>query len=375
MRIGVMLRSIDERGGIGVYARNIVGELLDHDPQNDYVLFYRTPAEMGSFGDRPNLAERLVGRGWPSPLWDQLAIPFACRREAVDVLFHPKFTVPLLAPCPSVMVVHGADWFMPDQARFYPRLDVLYVRMVMPWYFRKAALVLSVSELTSQNFRQVLPIAEDHVRTVYFAPARHFGRVEDPERRATVRGRYGLPERFLLTLTKVHGDERKNFAGVLEGYARYHAAAEEPLPLVVGGAGCEALRETHAIPDAGWGSAVRFPGWLDQADLPAIYSMAEAYLYPSNLEAFPIPITEAMSCGTPVVTSDVNGLREIAGDAALGVPPDDPEQIAAALLRVTGDTELRRSLRERGLAWVRRYSWDRCAAETLAALTEAGTRP
>ena len=131
-------------------------------------------------------------------------------------------------------------------------------------------------------------------------------------------------------------------------------------------------RSTPFRPTVG-GADLHFPGWLAQEDLPALYSRAAAFLYPSNLEAFPIPITEALACGTPIVTSDANGLREIAGDAALLVPPDDPEAIGDALARVVGDADLARELRARGLAQSQRYSWDRCVRETLAVLEAAAS--
>ena len=349
MRIGVMLRAIDERGGIGVYTENVVQELLALDRHNEYVLFYRTREKMGRHSARTNVTERLV-RAPHKAVWDQVAIPFACVRDRVDVVFHPKFTVPFLAPCKAVMVVHGADWFLPDQAQFYHPWDVRYIRTVMPQYFRRASKVISVSRLTTENFERVLHLPPRKVETVYFGPARHFGRVEDTSRLEAARSRYGLPERFLFTLTKMGDGNRKNFAGIVRAYAAYHEGSGSPLPLVVGGKDCHRLREEHGIPSVGFGEDIRFPGWIDQSDLPAVYTLAELFLYPSNLEAFPIPITEALACGTPIVTSDVNGLEEIAGDAALLVDPGDPEAIASALSRVVEDRGLRATLSSRALA-------------------------
>src|SRR5688572_29636840 len=105
MRIGLMLRALDERGGIGVYTRYLTEELLGRDRENDYVLFYRNPANIGRFAHHPRVKERVV-RGSNKVLWDQISVPYACWRERVDVVFHPKFTVPFLAPCKTVMTVH-----------------------------------------------------------------------------------------------------------------------------------------------------------------------------------------------------------------------------------------------------------------------------
>jgi glycosyltransferase involved in cell wall biosynthesis len=373
MRIGIMLRAIDEKGGIGVYTRNVVSELLHLDQSNEYVLFYRNSSQAGRFANQDRVKEQVV----PAPnkaLWDQVAVPLACRRHRVDVLFHPKFTAPLLAPCPVVMTVHGADWFIPEQATYYRAVDVRYVRTFMPLYVRKCATVISVSQLTTENFERVLALPEGKVRTVYFAPARHFSRVYDEGALAAVRARYQLPERFVLTLSKREGDARKNLSQIFRSYAAYHAHSAEPAALVVGGEGCHQFREEYNLPADGFGRDVLFPGWLDQADLPAIYSLADLFLYPSNLEAFPIPVTEAMACGAPVITSNVNGLAEIAGGAALLVDPQDTGAIAAAITCVLADSDLRQSLSERGQRRARAFSWDTCAAETLAILEEAAWR-
>jgi glycosyltransferase involved in cell wall biosynthesis len=370
MRVGIMLRSLDEKGGIGVYTRYITETLLDLDRRNEYVLFYRSAENVGRFAHHPNVTERVV-RGWGKAFWDQVAIPLACRREEVDVLFHPKFTVPFLAPCPSIMVVHGADWFIPEHARFYGRMDVAYIRMVMPAYFRKAAEVLSVSQITTDNFNGILGLPPGKVTTVYLAPGRHFRRITDPERLREVRERYALPERFILSLSKLGDGGRKNVAGVFQAYRRVHGTI--PHALVVGGKECHRFREPHGIPDQGWGADIHFPGWIAQEDLPAVYSLADLYLYPSNLEAFPIPVSEAMACGTPIVTSRANGLEEIAGDGAILVDPEDPEDIARGIRKVLTDPELHARVSAAGLERSKGYSWDRTARETLAALERVHT--
>jgi glycosyltransferase involved in cell wall biosynthesis len=362
-----MLRTLDEKGGIGVYSRNLIETLLDLDARNEYLLLYRDPAQLGRYAGRRNVTEHLLrapGKAW----WDQVAVPRACRRLAADLILHPKFTVPLFAGVPCVMVLHGADWFLPGAAQFYSRLDRAYMRLFMPLYLRHAAVAISVSQLTTDDFRRIFRLPEGKVRTVYFGPARHFRRIGDPAALAAVRNKYGLPERFLFTLSKVGGGERKNIRGVFEAYARLHGRI--PHRLVVGGKDCERFRAEYGIPADGWGRDVLFPGWMDQADLPAVYSASELYLYPSNQEAFPIPLTEAMACGTPIITSRANGLEEIAGNAALLVDPRDPEEIAAAVRRVVEEPGLRASLAAAGLERARIFSWDACARQTLAILEE-----
>ena len=370
MRIGIMLRSIDEKGGVGIFTRNVVNELLQLDKNNEYILFYANPANLGLFSYHENVREVWV-QGSNKAVWDQVSIPRACRMERVDILFHPKFTVPLFAPCKAVMVVHGADWLIPEQAQFYPWWDVKYMRMMLPLYFRKSSAVISVSQETTDNFNQILKLPAGKIQTIYFAPARYFQRIRDPAVLQRVKARYQLPDRFILTLTKRKGDGRKNLRQIFQAYAGYHEMTKTAHKLVIGGKDCDQFKDEYAIPDEGYGKDILFPGWIDQTDMPAVFSLADLFLYPSNLEAFPIPLTEAMACGTPILTSNVNGLKEIAGDAALLVDPTDTECIATSMARILSDVELRKSLSRKGLERSSLFSWDRCAKSTLAVLERA----
>lgn len=367
MRIGIMLRSIDETGGVGVYTRNIVKELLQLDKNNEYILFYGNPSNLGLFSHHTQVREVWV-RGSNKAVWDQVAIPRACSMEQVDVVFHPKFTVPLFAPCKAVMVVHGADWLIPEQAQFYPWWDVKYMQTMLPLYFRKSSAVISVSKETTDNFKRILKVPENKIQTIYFAPARHFKKITDPVVLQQVRRRYQLPEKFILTLTKRKGDGRKNLGQIFKAYACYHESTQIPHKLVIGGKDCHLFRDEYTIPSDSYGKDILFPGWIDQMDMPAVFSLADVFLYPSNLEAFPIPLTEAMACGTPILTSNVNGLKEIAGDAALLIDPSDAERIANGMVRILSNSELCQSLSRKGLERSSLFSWDLCAKRTLALL-------
>jgi glycosyltransferase involved in cell wall biosynthesis len=261
--------------------------------------------------------------------------------------------------------VHGADWLIPEQARFYTPLDVRYMRVMLPLYIQKSSAVISVSQETTDNFYELLNMPAGKMQTIYFAPARTFRRITDPQILKTVRDRYHLPEKFILTLTKRKGDGRKNFRQVINAYVQYHQQASQPHMLVVGGKDCHLFREEYHLPTDGFGGDILFPGWIDQADMPAVFSLADLYLYPSNLEAFPIPLTEAMACGTPILTSNVNGLLEIAGDAALLVDPGNAGAIAHAIDQILSNPALRESLSRKGLERSTLFSWDDCARKTL----------
>jgi glycosyltransferase involved in cell wall biosynthesis len=286
------------------------------------------------------------------------------------VLFHPKFTVPLLCASKSVMMLHGAGWFIPEVQHFWSRTTRLYTRIMMPIYCRRAGAVLAVSEITREVFIERLGVAPDKITTLYFAPGRQFAVPPDAAQTEAVRARYALPERFILTLSGGDRAERKNFGAILEAFKRVHA--RRPCALVVAGRGCEEFRTRYNIPEEGWGRDVHFPGWVDQADLPVLFREAELFLYPSNMEAHPIPVTEALATGTPIVTSNAYGLKELAGDAALLVDPADPDAIADAVLKLVSDPLLREQLEAKAAERSKLFDWDVCAARTLAILERVG---
>lgn len=371
MRIGIMLRAFDEKGGVGVYTRNVTRQLLDSGPEHDYFLYMANDRYRDDFAACRNVTARVV-KAPGKALWDQVAMPYWFRRDRLDVIFHPKFTVPLLCPGRGVMVLHGAGWFIPETQHFWSRTTRFYARMMMPIYCRLAGAVVSVSNVTRDVFIQRLGVSPDKIKTIYFGPGPQFKIRYDVEQIASIREKYALPERFILTISGGDRDDRKNFGTILEAFRRIHA--QRRCKLVVAGRDCEKFRERYAIPDDGYGKDIFFPGWVDQMDLPAFYQTATVFLYPSNMEAHPIPITEALASGTPTVTSNVFGLKELAGDAAVLVDPSKPEDIAEAVLGLFNDEERRRELASKAAERSKMFDWGRCARETLGVLERVGHR-
>jgi glycosyltransferase involved in cell wall biosynthesis len=372
VRIGIMARSYDEKGGIGVYTRNIIHELLRIDQQNQYFIYYRNLALLGTHAKHANVGERVisgVGRLW----WDQVKIPMAAKRDGLDLIFNTKFTIPIIAHAKRIMVVHGADWFLPEFAGVYNKWDVHYIRMAMPMYFRACTKVLSVSNYSTDSFAQAIPRFKDRLITTYFGPHAAFKPISDRVKLEEVRQRYGLPEQFILTVIRYDPEKpntRKNAGNMLKAFAHLKKTYGIKHQFVVVGKDCERFGVDYRIDELGIANDAVFPGLVKQEDLPAFYNLASLYLYPTVIEAFPIPITEAMSCGTPIVTSHGTGLEEIAGDAALKVNPHDPAEIADAAHRILTDSELAQTLRARGFERAKMFSWERCARQTLAVFEE-----
>jgi glycosyltransferase involved in cell wall biosynthesis len=195
-----------------------------------------------------------------------------------------------------------------------------------------------------------------------------FRRPLDPARLEEIRRKHALPERFLLYAGAIYPP--KNFTRLIRAYAR--VGPERGIPLVVAGGENRflsegELREPEALGISAW---VRRPGWVEQDELAGLYALADALLLPSLFESCGLPVLEAMAAGTPVVTADRYGTKELAEGAAVLVDPESVDAIADGIRRVLDDHALRTRLTEAGRERSRAFQWSRCASETLRVLEQ-----
>jgi glycosyltransferase involved in cell wall biosynthesis len=222
--------------------------------------------------------------------------------------------------------------------------------------------------------------------TVYAAADARFRPVTDPAILETTRAKYQLPSQgFFLMVVKGYarieyaGKElcpRKNVEGTLEAYARVRETVPDCPPLVILGAGVAERLTPDVLRRYVDPEAVLIPGLIDHGDMPTVYSLARALLFPSYYESFGIPLVEAMACGCPVITSSAPACPEVVGDAALVVHPDDVEGLTVAMTRVLREPGLADTLRLRGIARARDFSWRESARRLVAELELAsGQKP
>jgi len=366
MRIGVMLRHYDQHGGgVRVYTRALLDYLIKNPGGHEFVLFFRNPALLGTY--RAPHVEEVCVDGRSVLTWDQVGLPRALHRHGVDVLFNPKYSVPLTGNYPAVWVCHGLDWYvMPWASRFIDRLSH---RFLVPRYAHRASAVIAVSEVTRAHVIEFLHMPPERVTTVYTAIEDLF-RTRVPEGVLNgVRDSYRLPERYVLYAGAVYPP--KNFTRLVQAYAR--VGPKHGISLVIAG-GENRFLSKHELEEPArlqLGDWVRWAGWVDATTLAAFYQMAQALLMPSLFESFGIPIVEAMACGCPVLTSNCYGSKEIAADAAVLVDPSSVEEIAEGLERILHDAPLRTRLIEQGYRRSSQFTWERCASQTLQVLERA----
>lgn len=290
--------------------------------------------------------------------WEQAIAPAALVWDRPDVLFCPLNVVPMLASCPTVVMVHDLAFL---RYKMHKPAKRFYLSVLTWLSVKRASHVLTVSEFTRREVMELLNVPDYKVAAVPNGRKEDFGPV-DPATVAEFREQNDLPPRFLLTVGTL--EPRKNITTLIRAYAE--AKDRLGLPLLIGGGKGWLYDEIFAlVSELGLQQDVQFIGFIPREQLQLYYAAATAFVYPSLYEGFGLPLLEAMSVGTPVVSSDAEALVEVAGDAALIVPATDVTHMAEALVRITQDEPLRAELRAKGLARAQRFSWEVAARGTL----------
>ncbi len=290
-------------------------------------------------------------------LWE---LPRRAARDRLDVL-HVSYNAPLQLPPDCALVVAVHDISFEHFSHFFSRRLRALLRASVPRSVRAAQRIITLAEYSKRDLVKTYHIPPEKVVVTPAAAGRQFRRIEDPAALKEVRRRYRTGERFMLAVGNLQ--PRKNWERLIRAFVRAKHARGFPHKLVI--VGQRWWREAPILDAARAADDVVLTGYVPADDLPLLYNAAEAFAYPSLFEGFGLPVLEAMACGTPVITSNVSALPEIAGDAALLVDPYREEDLAAAIERVTGDAAVRAELRGRGLLRARAFTWERTAALTL----------
>lgn len=294
----------------------------------------------------------------------RLPIPVELVLGRLDLFHSPDFTLPPTWTAPSVLTVHDLAFLTVPECAF-PTLRA-YLEAVVPRSARNADHIIAVSHSTRRDVINRFGIAPEKVTTVYEAAGPEFY-PETAERVECSLREIGIDRPYILTVGTL--EPRKNFVRLFDAYARVLELGAHHDLVVAGRPGWMFQPALDRIADLGILDRVRIVQ-PDDAQLRALYSGADAFVYPSLYEGFGIPVLEALACGAPVACSRTSSLPEVLGDAGLSFDPRSTEEITAAILRLLGDTDLRASLRVRGPQRASNFSWDRAAEETAMVYRE-----
>ncbi len=358
--------------GIGDYIAYLLQYLRRIDATNPYVLFHQLPR-----GAVPPTLPAAAGA--PAPEWvrddapkyslrEQVSLPYLGWKQKLDLLHCPHYVMPLVRPCPVVVTIH--DIIHLTLARDFSPAARAYSRFMLGRAVSGARRIIAVSEGTRRDLIEHLGAPPERVVTIHNGLPEDAVPVRDAGRLAAVRERYQIGGPYLLFVGNLRM-RHKNLVTFLRAFRLLcERGRDVPELVLAGGAGKNGVPpELIDATGAAW-SRVRLTGFVPREDLPALYSGAELFVWPSLYEGFGFPPLEAMACGTPVVSSDAPVMPEILGDAALYAPALEVEAYVAAIVRILDDRALKASLIAKGTAQAATYSWAECARRTLAVYGE-----
>jgi glycosyltransferase involved in cell wall biosynthesis len=370
VRIGIdCTAALRQGGGIGRYTGGLVQALARLDRQNEYVLFVAgRPSgpllELSSAHPNFHLKAAPLSDRFFNIIWQRLRLPLPVEAFSgpLDIFHSPDFVLPPLRRARAILTVHDLSFMRVPQCAD-PALRA-YLSQAVPRSISRADHVLADSQSTRRDLIELLAVPADKITVVPAGVGDNFRRVTDEERLAYVRRRYELTPRFILGLSTL--EPRKNFVGLIRAFARLSASGYAGDLVIAGGRGWMYEPIFAEVEQQKLAGRVHFPGFVADADLPALYTLADLLAFPSFYEGFGLPVLEAMACGTPVICADNSSLPEVAGEAALMVGAGDTEALVEGMRRLLADEELRRQLVQRGLAQVKNFTWQEAARKLLA---------
>lgn len=354
MRIAYDARSLSQGGtGDTTYFSELISTLARENPQDEYLLYAPKPDPMrealaAAFA---NIHTHILPYKW---FWNQKVLVPCLEQQGIKLL-HTQYLLPWRFRGAFIVTIHDVSFH--DHPQWYRTKTRLKMQLVITRSARRADVVLTGSEHARQAIARTCQVPLHKITVIPYA-AGAWARQVDAEAHKDILQKYSLESPFLLGVG-LRGT-RKNSKVVIQALDMLHSrGGGPPLKLALCGSPEQFTAEVAASPN------VQFLGWVPQEDLPPLYALAAAAVYPSVYEGFGLPVLEAMACGCPMLCSNATSLPEVAGDAALQRDPHDVDGWAAAIEQILLDETLRQKMIADGLKHAGTFSWEKTARETL----------
>lgn len=356
--------------GMGGYIKQLVGALVGLQTGDNFTVF----ASRNGYPHLQSVAPALHYEFAPAVrplrlLWEQTQLPYRLKSQEADVFHGMAFTLPMWKTCAQVVTIHDMTFHLTPERHIAAKR--IYFQHMIPRACRQADAVIAISESTKRDLISILRIPEEKVFVVHHGVPSSYRHVTDQNRLDMVRRRFRLQRPFILHVGVL--EPRKNLKTLVEAYRLSPAINTDYDLVLAGGYGWGYHPLLAQIKDSGLKS-IHLTGYIPHEDLPALFSQASLFVYPSVYEGFGLPVLEAMACGVPVITSNVSSMPEVAGDAGVLVEPEDVGALAAAMTKVLGSEELRGRMAAAGRARADHFTWDDAAHKTLEVYRFAAAR-
>lgn len=368
MNIGFDISSQNfPRSGVGQYQINLLNALLKIDNKNFYNFYafnMRNRERLKSVKFTSNNYKTTIIPIFQSAtvLW-WLLFNFPKLEQVVgecDVYHISEICVQPVKKAKTVAFIHDLTTIL------YPRYHTKSNIFLHKQRFRnmkKVDAILTNSEHTKKDIIEYLNIKPEKIFVTHLGAGEHFkpldGALVDP-----VLQKYNIKRPYILFIGTL--EPRKNVQLLIKAFDNLKKRHDLPHQLVlVGGKGWMCEKILKEIESSDYKKDINQPGYVADADLPALMNGADVFVYPSFYEGFGLPILEAMQCGTPVITSNTSSMPEVGGKACLYIDPKDSDWLSHQIYKVISDTNLRKNLSENGIVRAKDFSWEKCARETL----------
>lgn len=375
MKIGIDIRVLARgtRTGVEEYTINLLSHLLP-EPKNNYQLFYNayrkvkldypwlslSNVQLKDFRI-PNRLFFITARYLNQPKIDSFL-------RGIDVYFNPHFFVaPLSANCKKVVTFHDLSFI--HHPEFFSWRKRAWQKFLMDARAeaQKADKIIAVSQSTKEDLINLYGIEPKKIKVIYSGVGEQFRPFSiPPQDSKLVKKKYNLPDKFILYFGTI--EPRKNLIGLIRAFELLEG---KDYKLVIAGAKGWLEQEIFmAARQSKKSRKIIFTGFVEEQDKPALYNLAELFVYPSFFEGFGFPPLEAMACGLPTIVSANSSLSEVVGQAALMIDPTNIDELAWVIQTVLSDKDLRDRLIKKGLKQARRFSWQKSARQTLEVLVK-----
>lgn len=377
MKIGIDCRTIldpehGEAAGVGHYTYHLLDNLLKIDPKNKYVLFFDRRVGDAGYFKRKNSEIKFFPfieykAFLPIAYSHFLAAAFVSR-EKLDVFHSPASTIPLAYTKNSIVTIH--DLAIYQKKSWFPQ-QIFATRVVVPSSLKRAKRIISVSNYTKQDLVKIFKVPEERVTVIYNGvDIKNSERKSAETRREFLKNKFGINQSFILFIGTIQ--PRKNIMGIISAFDRLRGSSvfEDYQLVIAGKKGWDNDDVFKAIRKFGLTKKIIFTGYITSEDKSLLMKNASLFVFPSFYEGFGLSILEAQKVGTPVITSDITSMPEIADQAALLVDPYSVDEISKAIKKALTDQELCDSLIKKGYNNAAKFSWEKCARETLEVYKE-----
>lgn len=389
MRIGIDVSCLGEgrRTGVEEYTLNLLQNIFKLDRKNEYILFLNSwkssQADFSWLADYPNV--KLKKFHFPNKLLNFLFWYFAWPKMdkmigGADLFFMPNIMFGSVSEKTKLLVtIHDLSFERyPESFSLKRRLWHIFINPKK--ICSRADRIIAVSESTKNDLVDLYKVNPKKIKVIYSGVSEKFRVISrNYENLIRVKEKYKLPYKFILYLGTI--EPRKNIAGIIRSYnqLRRTGAGNEKLKelidykfVIAGSKGWLSGKIFSEIKKSEFRDNIKVINFVRDADKEFVYNLAALFVYPSFFEGFGFPVLEAMSCGVPVITSNVSSLPEIVGNGAIMIDPDKPDEITEAIREVLTNGELRSELIEKGLVRSKEFSWQKSAREFLKIIKNLG---